>query len=351
MEVARRPVPMPRTSFEMTSRVAPIVLAFAQSRGLDPKALIAAHQLPADLDWRQAGKIELTLPANRLKALLDDVGEKLSLPHLGLELAKALPKGSYGVAEFLIRSVPTVRGLLENLVRFNSLLAPHQVFRFEETETEAQLHHGVPGSPDAMSVHHHEYTTLVLVTTFLGMVDGASINRVWFANPKLAEPGPLSAAFGTSALSFDAELNGFSFDRRLLDLPVKSGDPALFVFLEEHALAALASRPKSDDLVDRVRQSIRDALKGGEPHIERIATRLALSGRTLQRRLADVGTSFQSVLDDVRFDLARAYLKDARLDVTQVAYLLGYSELRAFDRAFKRWANVTPREWREQRPG
>jgi hypothetical protein len=202
MEVARRPVPMPRTSFEMTSRVAPIALAFAQSRGLDPKALIAAHQLPADLDWRQAGKIELTLPANRLKALLDDVGEKLSLPHLGLELAKALPKGSYGVAEFLIRSVPTVRGLLENLVRFNSLLAPHQVFRFEETETEAQLHHGVPGSPDAMSVHHHEYTTLVLVTTFLGMVDGASINRVWFANPKLAEPGPLSAAFGTSALSF-----------------------------------------------------------------------------------------------------------------------------------------------------
>jgi AraC-like DNA-binding protein len=342
---------MPRTSFEMTSRVAPIVLAFAQARGLDPKALIEAHQLPPDLDWRQAGKLEVTLPASRLKGLVDDVAERLALPHLGLDLAKSLPKGAYGVAEFLMRSAATVRGACENLVRFNSLLAPQQAFRFVETEREAELHHGIAGSPDTMSVHHHEYTTLVLVSTFLGMVDDGKVNRVWFAHGPVTDRAPLEQAFGTRELSFDTELNGFSFDRRFLDMPVKTGDAALFAFLEEHALAALASRPKSDDLVDRIRQSIREALKAGEPNIERIATRLALSGRTLQRRLADVGTSFQAVLDDVRFDLARAYLKDARLDITQVAYLLGYSELRAFDRAFKRWANVTPREWREQRPG
>ena len=71
-----------------------------------------------------------------------------------------------------------------------------------------------------------------------------------------------------------------------------------------------------------------------------------MSGRTLQRRLSDLQTSFQEVLDVVRFDLARAYLKDVRLDVSQVAYLLGYSELRAFDRAFRRWANKSPTEWR-----
>jgi AraC-like DNA-binding protein len=342
---------MPRSSFEMTSRVAPIVLAFAHSRGLDPRALMEKHQLPAELDWRQAGKLEVTLPAPRLKSLVDDVAQTLQLPHLGLELARALPKGAYGVAEFLIRSVATVRGACENLVRFNSLVAPHQTFRFEETAEEAQLHHGIAGSPDAMSVHHHEYTTLVLVTTFHGMVDDAKVNRVWFAHAPVPDLATLTRAFGTSDLTFDAALNGFSFDRRFLDMPVKGGDAALYPFLEEHALAALASRPKSDDLIERVRQNIREALKSGEPNIERIATRLALSGRTLQRRLADVDTSFQAVLDDVRFDLARAYLKDARLDITQVAYLLGYSELRAFDRAFKRWANVTPREWREQRPG
>ena len=120
------------------------------------------------------------------------------------------------------------------------------------------------------------------------------------------------------------------------------------LFLEEHTLAALASRPKSDDLIDRLRRLIREALEDGEPSIERLSLRLQMSARTLQRRLSELSTSFQDVLDGVRFDLARAFLREDRLDVSQVAYLLGYSELRAFDRAFKRWSGVTPGEYRSK---
>jgi AraC-like DNA-binding protein len=209
------------------------------------------------------------------------------------------------------------------------------------------LQYGVPGVPDALSRQHNEYTTFLLGKRFLSMLDDARIDRLWFTNARPKDVNRLVAEFGTQSLGFDQPLSGFAFDAALLDAPAKTSDAALFAFLEEHALAALASRPKTDDLIDRLRHSIREALKHGEPNIERIATRLALSGRTLQRRLSDLETSFQSVLDDVRFDLARAYLRDVRIDITQVAYLLGYSELRAFDRAFKRWANTTPREWRD----
>ena len=109
------------------------------------------------------------------------------------------------------------------------------------------------------------------------------------------------------------------------------------------------SRPRSDDLIEKLRHALREALKQGEPNVERLAKRLSLSGRTLQRRLGQLKTSFQEVLDHVRFDLARQYLKDARLDLTQIAYLLGYSELRAFDRAFRRWASKSPGDWRAAR--
>lgn len=338
---------MARSTYEMTSRVAPIALAHANARGLDVAELITAHDLPTDIDWRAAGKIEVTLSTTKLKGLLDDLSVRLKAPHFGLELARSLQLGSYGVAEFLIRSAPTTRGACENLVRFNSLMAPDQTFRFEETSSEAVIEHGVSGRPDAMSRQHHEYTSHLMAKRLLGMVDGLTLTKVWFANSRPADSAPLIEEFGTENLGFDAPMNGFSFAQPFLEQPIKTSDAALFSFLEEHALAALASRPKSDDLVDRLRASIREALKQGEPNIERIATRLALSGRTLQRRLSDVGTSFQSVLDDVRFDLARAYLRDLRLDITQIAYLLGYSELRAFDRAFKRWSNQTPREWRD----
>lgn len=339
---------MARSNLEITSRVAPLVLAHANARGLDVAALLAKHDLPRDLDWRQAGKLELVLPAAKLKGLIDDVAGTLKAPHFGLELARSVQVGAYGVAEFLIRSAPTARGACENLVRFNALMAPEQVFRFDNSGEEAVVEHGVPGVPDALSRHHHEYIEHLTAKRFLAMLDGATLNRIWFANPPVADLKPLIDEFGTDRISFNQPLNGFSFSKRWLNEPVKTGDPALFAYLEEHALAALASRPKTDDLVERLRQSIREALKQGEPNIERIATRLALSGRTLQRRLSDLGTSFQSVLDDVRFDLARAYLRDVRLDITQVAYLLGYSELRAFDRAFKRWASITPREWRDE---
>jgi AraC-like DNA-binding protein len=314
-----------RSNLDMTSRVAPLVLAHAHARGLDVKAIITKHELPADLDWRNAGKVELTLPAAKLRGLIDDVGATLKADHFGLELARSVQQGAYGVAEFLIRSAATVRGACENLVRFNALMAPDQQFRFDDSGAEAMVQHGVPGEPELMSPHHHEYTTYLTAKRLLGLVDGLTLERLWFAHPPVASTQALVDEFGTSRIDFNQEFNGFSFARSWLEQPVKTKDAALYAFLEEHALAALASRPKSDDLVERLRQGIRDALKQGEPNIERIATRLALSGRTLQRRLSDLGTSFQSVLDDVRFDLARAYLRDARLEITQVAYLLGYS--------------------------
>ncbi len=89
-----------------------------------------------------------------------------------------------------------------------------------------------------------------------------------------------------------------------------------------------------------------EALRKGETGLEHVAARLHVSSRTLQRRLSEHGTSYQELLDDVRVRLARAYLKDARLGVAEVAYLLGYSELRAFDRAFRRWTGLSPREFR-----
>ncbi len=341
---------MPRADLEITSRIVPLALAFAHSRSLDVRAFIRRHGLPDDFELSSLGKLELTLPATTTRAVIDDLANQLGDPHFGLTLARAVPRGAYGVAEFLVRATSTIRQACENLVRVNRLMAPHQQFRFVVTDTEGELHHGVPGQPAALSPHHHVFTTEIMVRTFHSLLDGGRINRVWFAHGPSADAPALAAALGVSSLQFDAALNGFSFDLAVLEHPVKGGDPALYAFLEAHAEQALASRPNTTDLIERLRAQIREALEQGEPNIERLATRMSLSSRTLQRRLSDLGTSFQAVLDDVRFDLARAYLREARLDLTQVAYLLGYSELRAFDRAFKRWAKVTPREWRDVRP-
>jgi AraC-like DNA-binding protein len=338
---------MSRSDFDFESRMVPLLLAFAKARGLDVAPLIERFRLPADVLAQPPGKVTLTTAVSVLPALADTLAAQLSDPHVGLAIAEAVPRGAYGVGEFLIRSGPTLRSAFENTARFNAIMAPSQTFRFEESGDEAQLHHTATHTPGVLGRHLHEYSSAVLIKGLRAMTDEPVV-RAWFIHPRpaAADLTRLAAALGTTNIEYGAATNGFALRRSALEQPVKGGDAALYAFLEEHALAALASRPKTDDLLDKLRHLIRDALKQGEPSIERVATRLHMSGRTLQRRLADLQTSFQEVLDAVRFDLARAYLKDNRLDVSQVAYLLGYSELRAFDRAFRRWANQSPSEWR-----
>ncbi|MFO0600222.1 MAG: AraC family transcriptional regulator ligand-binding domain-containing protein [Myxococcaceae bacterium] len=339
---------MAKSDVDFESRLVPLLLGFGRDKGVDPKPLIEKYRLPADVLAQQPGKIILTTPASTIALLSEDLAVALNDPHVGLQMAAWLPRGFYGVAEFLMRAGPTLRQSFENLIRFTGILAPNQSFSFETGETESVYHHNSNPRPGLLGRHMHEYTSAVVVKTLVVLAPETKPLRAWFSHPRPAtlDLERLATALHTREFSFDAPTSGFSVATAALDAPVVGGDAALYSFLEEHALSALAARPKSDDLVDKLRHHIRDALKQGEPNIERLATRLSMSGRTLQRRLSDLKTSFQEVLDQIRYDLARAYLKDARLDVSQIAYLLGYSELRAFDRAFRRWADKSPTEWR-----
>ena len=93
---------------------------------------------------------------------------------------------------------------------------------------------------------------------------------------------------------------------------------------------------------------IKDELSGGNASLERIAGNLSMSGRTLQRKLREHGTSHQELLDQMRKDLAMRYLQERELAICEVAYLLGFSESSALHRAFKRWTGKTPNEFRRQ---
>jgi AraC-like DNA-binding protein len=105
---------------------------------------------------------------------------------------------------------------------------------------------------------------------------------------------------------------------------------------------------RHESLSDRVRQILMQEVPGGNPSLEWVASRLALSPRTLQRRLRDEGTTHVALLDDLRRDLAIGYLKEKRVPIGEIAFLLGFSEPSAFHRAFRRWTGSTPGEVRNQ---
>jgi AraC-like DNA-binding protein len=109
----------------------------------------------------------------------------------------------------------------------------------------------------------------------------------------------------------------------------------------------LASREDSSpDLRHRAERIITKLLCRGEAESEAVGHELGMSVRTLARRLGELGVSFAQILDELRHDLALRYLRDPNLSLSQIAFLLGYSELSALSHAFRRWSRTTPGEWR-----
>lgn len=96
----------------------------------------------------------------------------------------------------------------------------------------------------------------------------------------------------------------------------------------------------------RVRIQISQSLSEGVPAVSEIASRLGMSARTLQRRLSDRGHPFQSLVDDARRELAQRLLRQTEYSLADVAFLTGFSEQSAFNRAFRRWQGQTPRSYR-----
>ena len=112
-------------------------------------------------------------------------------------------------------------------------------------------------------------------------------------------------------------------------------------------LTALAGSTGAAPFIERVRAEIRSRLADGYPHVEEVAEALDLPRWTLQRRLGEAGTSFSEAVESVRRDLAALYVRQRHIPLSDVADLLGYSELSAFSRAFRRWFDVAPMHWRE----
>lgn len=118
--------------------------------------------------------------------------------------------------------------------------------------------------------------------------------------------------------------------------------------LTEQAERYLRSLYQQDDIAGQLKRKLADLMARGEANADAACRALKLSRRTLQRRLKAEKTSFQSILKEVRAELAIAYLKDARLRSLEIAMLLGYSNISSFTTAFKSWYNMPPAEYRQK---
>jgi len=153
--------------------------------------------------------------------------------------------------------------------------------------------------------------------------------------------------FFRAPVRFSQAFDQLIIDRAWADAPIPTADRALASVMDRFLQSIVEKLPPADGFLDNVRRAVAAALPGGEPSVEATSAALAMSQRTLQRRLHEQKTSHQDVVDAVRRDLAVRYLVNERVAIGEVAYLLGFSDPTTFHRAFKRWTGSTPNEYRK----
>jgi AraC-like DNA-binding protein len=317
------------------------VLEAVASRGGSPERVLRS----AGLRGAELGDPDRLVDLARLNALYEAAARETGDTAFGLHLGLAWDLGRLGTLSYAVLNAPTVGIGLHNLARYSGANLQAGRIGLVVRGREVRVSYELNAEPELC--RQHAEGAAVLICRVLRRLVGDTWRpvQVLFGHrhpPDVSEHG---RAFG-APIHFGVGANAtIVLDAVHLEQAVPGADRLLLPIVERHLDRVLATAAGDVWLV-QVRNAIAQTLCDGSPRIRTIAKRLAMSVRTLQRRLDERGVVFTALVAEIRSALAHRYLADPRADLTEVALLLGYSDLSAFDRAFRRWTGSTPLEAR-----
>jgi AraC-like DNA-binding protein len=339
-ENVTRPVPPIDRRWTMSANDVRAFIAAFTCLGYDADRLRASAGVP-EVD---AGHPDDRVPCELLGRMVARAQQERFTPNLAMELARVTPLGAYPLLDYLVMTSDTVGAGIRQLARYYRLVG--NPVSIDVLEGDEAIRVEIAQTAAAFSV---EFTATLIVLHLHTETDGrfaAESVSVMHA-PDACDSWARVLGCPVQAL---APWNGVVMTRAAWSLPLRHGDPVLRGILEARAEDVLSRLPARTGLALEVQRALTSRVTGGDTRIDELARQLAMSGRTLQRRLAAEGVSYQELLDEARKEAAGRYLTDATLAICEVAYLLGYSEPAPFHRAFKRWYGMTPEGYRQRRP-
>jgi AraC-like DNA-binding protein len=309
--------------------------------GVDVDRWLARSRLSRE----QLNNPSLALAYPTFQGLAHDALTMSREPALGLLIGERLLANSHGMLGYAALSSGTIRQALELVERYAPL-------RTSLISISHAVHGGDVRIAFAETRPLGDVQRLVLEAVMLSIknvLDSISmgvcqVNLVAFpfAAPDYA---PLARDLFRCDVKYGQSWAGAALPQTVMDLPLKMADPQAF-----HEAALICQREldkltANESLAARVRRLLLEK-QNGFPSLQVTARMLHMTPRTLHRRLVDEGTSFHELLEDVRRTIAVEHVKSGRFSIEEIAYMLGYSDLANFRRAFRRWESVSPSAYR-----
>lgn len=311
----------------------------ALEKGHKPAQLFREANLPSEAMSQQG----CLIPFHQEVELLDIAANRLSMPTLGLNLASRQDIKCLGLLAAKVANQETVLSAITSFQENLHLSAEGVQIILTVSESNA-LFELQCKYPDIANKPLYQDHGIALVHMVLKTLCGESWRprAVYLPHDEVEGLSHYCQHFN-APIAFNSSTLGIAFDPKVLHQPIPEDVKSLNSQLE-----MLVKDLQKQDFITLVKQVIGASLNSDHCNIDVIASVLGSSKRTIQRRLKDQDTSFQLLVDSVRSDQALPYMANPYYSLSDVASVLGYSQLSAFSRSFKRWFDISPQEWRRQ---
>lgn len=263
-------------------------------------------------------------------------------PALGLLLGARLLGNTHGILSYAAMnggSILQVLGLLQHYLPLRTTLVAIEMQPIGD-EVRVRFNEPMPLGEVRRLVLEAVVLSIRNILDFVTM-GACQVREVAFDFAGSEADARLAAEFCKCGVRYGAGWTGFSLPVAQLDMPLKMADPAAFREAVDICRRELEKMTRQVSMAARVRRLMLEQ-QNGFPSLQMVARLFHLTPRTLHRRLIEEETSFKLVLEEVRHMLALEHLKSGRLSIQEIAFLLGYSDVANFRRAFKRWEGVAP---------
>ena len=287
------------------------------------------------------------LPIETYLLIQDEAARFVNDPYFGLHMGEFAEAGSWSILGYLMMNCKTLGEAFEKSGRYSRIIGNLIDARPELKLNKVRLVFFTPPHAPKMSRHCFE-STFSSSVRMIRSLTGVELSplEVTFIYPEPASRSEYERIF-KCPVKFGQKDNSFTLDMRLASVPIQLPNPSLLEYFEKYAQEFLAEMDRNDEHTRAVTKIILSNLDDERLSIHKVAREMAVSVRTLQKRLDDEGVAFSDLHKDIRQKLAQKYLRE-NYTVEQITYLLGFSEPSVFRKAFKKWSGVTPREYREQ---
>jgi AraC-like DNA-binding protein len=321
-----------------------LACARLRERGKDAAGILSRAGLTVEAVDDPAARLE----ANAQIEVLDLAAAALGDDLLGFHLARSFDLRELGLVYYVMASSEQLPDALRDIERFSRIVN-------EGVSLHCTVGQGATVALDYVNFdrgsdrHHVEFWLVTLVRILREVTDSRlAPQRLKVRHTRPHPPADFKSFFGIE-IEFGSDADEIVLSRAIASLPIARRDAYLNKLLRRYAEEALALRTEHSGIRSEVERLLPELLPHGRANVPEVARRLGMSSRTLSRKLRDEGVAFTDLLDELRAALARRYLADRELPVSEIAWLLGYQEVSSLTHAFKRWSGTTPRQFRDSR--